>query len=183
MEKAFPPLFPSNTQHKCIDNGTYSKSTSNLIKPGNCSYKRDFSNKSFQNKSVENLNDNEICLKLNVSNITTEMTQNLVLQLLLEQINSNIESEIAKKKSQISPFDSSALYNNQRNRDAKLKLSNSYASKNNVEELSDFEDSLLMEKNIKNNKIDYFKRSNSKKLTFKKFQSHGEAPDSFNINL
>jgi hypothetical protein len=164
------PLTPSGG-HK----GTYTKSTSNLNRT-DAHFGSILASPSLLNKSVDDITcliPNDTLLRQNGMSITPEMTQTLLLQLLLQQINFNLkESTSSTKKSSTGSYARSRALNvNQKIIDADLKLMNiKDMSKQRVgEELSDFEDSLPIDSS--NQKIGNFKRSNSKKFIHKKMQS------------
>ncbi len=176
------PLTPSGNHLKRINKGTYTKSTSNLNRTDD-QFGSIFATPSLLNKSVDDITcliPNDTVLRQNGMSITPEMTQTLLLQLLLQQINFNLkESTSSTKKSSTGSYARSRALNvNQKIIDADLKLMNiKDMSKQRVgEELSDFEDSLPIDSS--NQKIGNFKRSNSKKFIHKKMQSLRE-PESY----
>ncbi len=165
------PLTPSGG-HKV----TYTKSTSNLNRTDAQNFGSILASPSLLNKSVDDITcliPNDTLLRQNGMSITPEMTQTLLLQLLLQQINFNLkESTSSTKKSSTGSYARSRALNvNQKIIDADLKLMNiKDMSKQRVgEELSDFEDSLPIDSSNQN--IGNFRRSNSKKFIHKKMQS------------
>jgi len=170
------PLTPSGGYLKRINKGTYTKSTSNLNRTDAQNFGSILASPSLLNKSVDDITcliPNDTVLRQYGTSITPKMTQTLLLQLLLQQINFNLkESTSPTKKSSTGSYDSSRALNvNQKIIDADLKLMNiKDMSKQRVgEELSDFEDSLPIDSSNQN--IGNFRRSNSKKFIHKKMQS------------
>lgn len=140
-----------------INTGTYTKSSLNLSKPETAIKKQttDSSNirsifhTSFLNKSVDNLNTTDLTNLTNNNkslNITPEMTQQLLLQLLLQQISSNLNT-VTESKS---------------NGPTYQEIQDSLAQRTDTNgELSEFEDSSSINPT-------QFRRSNSKKFMHKK---------------